>query len=259
MSRRGYNQVNEVYTIIKIDTTKTSTGGSDSNSVKMPFLNFSGIVDFGDGTIQDYAFSALIVITHTYAVSGIYTIKIRITDGNYTQFFYNNSNANDRLKLVDILRFGKLYIGSSSFYGCVNLKMDAVVGVPLTVNNNMFNAFRISGVSTIKNIHLWNVSNVISMNNMFTQATLFNQDISGWNFNKDVDLTNFMVGKSSANYSAVFYSNLLIKVRDCVVETGRTNATKGFTMQNIKYDSTGASARADLVADGWTITDGGMI
>lgn len=258
MSRRGYNQTNEVHTIIRVDTTKTGTGSSDVNSVRLPMVNFSGIVDFGDGTIESYDYSASIVINHTYATSGIYTIKIRITNGNYGQFFYNSGNTVDTLKLIEIVKFGKLYIGSSSFRYCTNLRMNNVTGQPRLRDNPTY-AFADSGVTTINNIHLWDMSNVTTMERMFSRALKFNQDISGWNFNKDVNLLNFMVGKSAASYSPVYYSNLLIKLRNCVVGTGRTETNKSLTMQNIKYTSEGASARADLVADGWAITDGGII
>jgi hypothetical protein len=47
--------------------------------------------------------------------------------------------------------------------------------------NNMFqsaSAFTNNGSETIGN---WNTSNVTNMNNMFNSATLFNQNISGWN------------------------------------------------------------------------------
>ena len=257
MNRRGYNQNNEVHTIIRVDTTKTSTGGSDANSIRLPMVNFSGIVDFGDGTIQSYDYSPSITITHTYATSGIYTIKIRITNGNYGQFFYNSGNVVDRLKLIEIVKYGKLYIGSSSFRTCANLRMDNVTG-QMRLRDNPTYAFADSGVTTINNIHLWDMSNVTTMERMFSRALNFNQDISGWNFNKDVDLLNFMVGKSAASYSPVYYSNLLIKLRNCVVGTGRTQTSKYLTMQNLKYTSAGASARADLVADGWTIVDGGL-
>lgn len=257
MSRRGYNQTNEVYTIIRVDTTKTTTGGSDANSIRLPMTYFSGIVDFGDGTIQSYDYSPSIVITHTYATSGIYTIRIRITNENYGQFFYNNGDLVDRLKLIEIVNCGKLYIGSSSFRYCTNLKMDKVVGRPRLRNNPTY-AFADSGVTTINNIHLWDMSNVTTMERMFSRALKFNQDISGWTFNKDVNLVDFMVGKSAASYSPVYYSNLLIKLRNCVVGTGRTETKKSLTMQNLKYTSAGASARADLVADGWNIIDGGL-
>lgn len=250
--------MNEVYTIVRVDTTKTLTKSSDANSIRLPMVDFSGIVDFGDGTIQSYDYSPSIIITHTYATSGIYTIKIRITNENYGQFFYANGDSVDRLKLIEIVKFGKLYIGSSSFRSCTNLRMNNVTGQPRLTDNPTY-AFSDSGVTTINNIHLWDMSNVTTMERMFSRALNFNQDISGWNFNKDVDLSNFMVGKSAASYSPIYYSNLLIKLRNCVVGTGRTQTSKFLTMQNLKYTSAGASARADLIADGWEILDGGMI
>ena len=43
-----------------------------------------------------------------------------------------------------------------------------------------------------------------------------------------------------------------------MIGSGRTS-TKALGMGTIKYTIAGANARAALVADGWTITDGGII
>ena len=99
----------------------------------------------------------------------------------------------------------------------------------------------------------WNVSNMTSMNNMFRNATSFNQDLSAWNFHLNATIGDFisLSGMSPANYS-----KLLIKLaaRDW---TGRT-ASKTFGAVGVKYDSSGADARALLVSGGWTILDGGQ-
>lgn len=104
-----------------------------------------------------------------------------------------------------------------------------------------------------------NVRNVIDMREMFQNALLFDQDISGWEFNKNVRLNNFMTGKTSANYKSVHYDNLLIKWAATFIGTGRTQKDKNIGMGSIKYSSAASAARAALIADGWTITDGGQI
>ena len=96
------------------------------------------------------------------------------------------------------------------------------------------------------------------MQSMFRNATAFNQDISNWNFNVNVSLTNIMAGKTSANYNASYYDNLLIKLANIMIGSGRTSV-KSLGMGSIKYTSAGASARQALIDDGWTIVDGGVL
>ena len=65
-------------------------------------------------------------------------------------------------------------------------------------------------------------------------------------------MTRFMQGKSSANYNAAYYDRLLI-VLDA---GGQTGVTLG--MGSIKHTSAGLAAKNNLIAKGWTITDGGV-
>ena len=108
-------------------------------------------------------------------------------------------------------------------------------------------------------INNWSVGNVTNMNAMFQGATAFNQDISSWNFNINTTLTNFMSGKTFSNYNTSYYSNLLIKWSSRFVGTGRTQSSKTFNMGSIRYNSTANTQRTNLVNDGWTINDGGLI
>lgn len=113
-----------------------------------------------------------------------------------------------------------------------------------------------------QNISNWNISKVTDMNNMFNGATSYNQDLSAWctKFNINVNLANFLdnSGMSAANYSA--FLNALwtdIGTTRQSAWVARTTA-KILGAANLKYNSTAAAARASLVANGWTITDGGQ-
>ncbi len=120
----------------------------------------------------------------------------------------------------------------------------------------------------------WNTANVTSMSGMFADAKVFNQDISGWNMAKvtdmsgmfndakvfDQDLSRWNVGAlTNADYmlygsklSPAHYDALLI---GWAAQTVHNNVPLG--VGYIAYCA-GASARASLVARGWTITDAGM-
>jgi len=96
--------------------------------------------------------------------------------------------------------------------------------------------------------------NLTSLTRVFEGCSLFNQDISTWfDWTKITNLTDIMRRKSSANYNPQYYDNLLIALD----AGGQTNVPLG--MGSIKHTSVGSSAKNNLLAKGWTITDGGMI
>ena len=268
-------------TIFEIDTRNTITGSSGSASIRVPFNgNFYGVVDWGDGNREIFSLGVTGFLDHTYATSGIYTIKIKMTKG-YTFKFLLNNNA-DREKFTKLLDWGYLEILSGSFYGAKNIDMSEVNGKPI-LSSSMQSAFRSTGITTIKGLSTWDTSIVLSMNQTFALSTkfnqdfsmlnlsnvttmatmmngctLFNQDLSPINFNINVNLTQLLNGKTSANYSAIYYSNLLIKLASIMIGSGRSTS-KVLGCGTVKYTSAGISARAALVADGWVITDGGLV
>jgi len=105
----------------------------------------------------------------------------------------------------------------------------------------------------------WNTSSVTNMYQMFYNASAFDQDISGWDFtglNSTFDLHYFTggaAGLSTSNYDALL-----------IAWSAAADATTIYTslspnMGGSTYTAGGAAAtaRANLVTYGWTITDGG--
>lgn len=126
---------------------------------------------------------------------------------------------------------------------------------------NMISMFQ-QATAFNQDISNWNISKVTDMSNMFNGATSYNQDLSAWcaKFNINVNLTSFLdnSGMSAANYSA--FLNALwadIGTTRQGAWIARTTA-KILGAANLKYNSTAAAARASLIANGWTITDGGQ-
>lgn len=172
---------------------------------------------------------------------------------NISTMFANCINFNQPLNswnVSNVTNMASLFQGASGFNQPLNSWNTSKV---TSMNGAFANASNFN-----QNISSWDVSLVTNMNAMFQNATNFNQDISAWNFNINVILTNFMGSKTAANYTASFYSNLLIKWASRFVGTGRTQASKNIVMGSIKYTSTGTAPRTILTNDSWFITDGGL-
>ena len=108
----------------------------------------------------------------------------------------------------------------------------------------------------------WNVSNVTNMGSMFQGATAFNQDLSGWaaKFNINVILEAFFANNT---WSTVNYDKFLNALWTDIGTT-RPQAWATRTVPRVlgmgysKYSAASEAARASLIANGWTITDGGL-
>jgi hypothetical protein len=90
---------------------------------------------------------------------------------------------------------------------------------------------------------------------MFDTATSFNQNIGSWNVSNVTKFTQFMDGKTDANYST---TNLNAIYNGWSLLTLQPNITISFN--TIKYTSAGQSGRNILTSSpkNWTITDGGV-
>jgi hypothetical protein len=108
-----------------------------------------------------------------------------------------------------------------------------------------------------QNLTNWHVGKVTSFSNMFVNADTFSQNLASWNLsgiNVNTGLNNFMLdatGLSTANYDSLLIAWNANKT------SYRTDLSPNFG--GSKYSSSAASARAALIAYGWTITDGGQV
>ena len=132
-------------------------------------------------------------------------------------------------------------------------------------NNTRFNGMFNECSKFNQSLSNWDTSNGITFNRMFDRAFDFNQDISNFNFNS-ITVSNglefFMRSKSSTNYDAIYYDNLLIKWASIPSSGGLPVGVIGtIDMGTIKYTSAGASARASILSNNKAviINDGGQI
>ena len=162
--------------------------------------------------------------------------------------------AGDMLwNLSALTNANSMFSGASSFnqnLGALNLSKCANL-------NRMFsgaNKFNNGGSSDINNWTLATTGNII-MSSMFSGAILFNQPIGSWNINNVTNFTNFMSGKTPANFST---ANLDAIYNGWSSRPVKTPITISFG--TAKYTAAGAAGRAILTGapNNWAITDGGI-
>jgi surface protein len=172
------------------------------------------VVDWGDETINS-------TLSHEYQEEGTYKVKVY----GKGEFGFGPYNFNHASKLVSIEYWGDIKVknGGHQFYNCSNLV----------------------DVGDI------DISHVTNMDSMFSGATSFNQDISGWNVSNVTNMYNMF---RSATLSTANYDKLLIGWSK---QDLKPNVN--FHGGNSKYSSASENARQILADKGWTINDGGLI
>ncbi len=175
-------------------TTRLTTGSSNADQFKLPLTTSTGLdifVDWGDGTTNTITNHLDSAVTHTYASSGTYDIKIT---GNLVGWRFNAGG--DRRKMNNISNWGVLrFTDNGMFWGCEDMTVtaaDAAKIVTTDLSNTFRNCFKVTGV----NFYNWDVSNVTNLSWFAGNAQAFIGDISSWNVSK---VTNF---------SAMFFLNL---------------------------------------------------
>jgi surface protein len=269
-----------------IDTTNTSVDSTNADQFRLPLTTSTGldcVVDWGDGISNTITNHLAPEVTHTYASSGTYTVKIT---GDLLGWRF--SNTGDRLKILDVKQWSGLTINTdSAFWGCTNLTASAT-DAPTITSTSLSSYFRdcsnfngaignwdVSNVTNIpailfnatsfnQDISTWNTSSVTSMINTLNNADAFNQDISNWDISQVSSFVNFMI--NATGLSTTNYDLLLVGWEANLQSAYPSGVGYPFTISipfgGSKYTllSAAATARASLISVfGWTITDGGGI
>jgi surface protein len=198
-------------------TVDTAIAGvSGIGNFRLPLTTSTGllaIVDWGDDSVNTITSHTAPEVTHTYASSGVYTVKIT---GKLLGWRFNSSG--DRLKMLNVSQWAGLNISvDSGFSSCTNLTATATDAPLITSTSlsgyfgscNNFNGeignWDVSNVTNLgsmfsaarafnKNIGSWNTANVTNMGSMFNLANSFNNggsnSISSWNTSKVTNMTN---------------------------------------------------------------------
>ena len=151
-------------------------------------------VVWGDGTVDANQTGD---ITHTYTAAADYEVFII---GDFPRIFFNNASGGNKDKIIDINQWGTQVWTSMerSFYGATNMTVTATDAPDLSVVTDMRFMFTLA-TSFNQDISGWDVSNITSMGNMFDRATSFNQDISGWVTSRLTNTSNMFKDATAFN------------------------------------------------------------
>lgn len=173
--------------------------GSGDLNIEFRLSAFPGnvTIDWGDG-VETFTVPSLQTITHTYASSGTYTVKIT---GNITQWRTSATDYNDASragKLTKVLDWGDMNWQSndSMFLAAKNLTAIPTTAPKLSPNlSSMFHG----AAKFNQDMSHWNTSNVLTMSNMFHGASLFNQPIGSWDTSKVTSMQGMFINAAQFN------------------------------------------------------------
>lgn len=175
-------------------------------------------------------------------------------------------------------------IGTWNVSSVTNMSNMFISAIAFNQNISAWNVSSVTDMSSIfngasvfnQNIDAWDVSSVINMSAAFNLATAFNQDIGIWDVSSVTNMSN-MFSSSVFNQDIGNWDISNVITMNKMFQSGTLTTTNydlllvGWEAQveqpNVLFNagtaqySAGASAtaRAALVANGWTITDGGQV
>jgi surface protein len=240
---------------------------------------FYGCSSFND-SIENWNTSAVTNMSSLFYSASIFNQNINnwnvsnVTDMG--SIFRLASNYNQSMNSWDtnkVTNMGAAFLGAINFNGNISAwNTSNVTNMSLMFYYNYnFN----------QNISSWNTSKVTTMSQMFSNCINFNQNIGSWDVSK-VTVMDFMLDNadsfssnlgnwnlSSLNSSGSMFGFMRFATGLNVSDYDNTligwNNNKASFRNDInisfggsKYSSAAASARAALIAYGWTIIDGGL-
>ena len=153
----------------KTEIDVTFADAARLNPILTIAVNGTVSVDWGDNTTADTvtgtSLTTRLEVPHTYASTGDYTIKISVTNGNFTFYGSNsytllrkNTTSNEnRVYSNNIKRIrlgsGITSIGNSAFYYCYSLASITIPSNVTSINGNAFyNCYSLSSITIPSNV-----------------------------------------------------------------------------------------------------------
>lgn len=244
-------------------TVDTSITASSTTARRYQFVLKAGdkdvIIDWGDGTINNYTATDAITAGRTYATAGIYQIRIA---GSYPGFGNSGNYYNYRIVSLDNWGTNEFTDMSNMFSYAPNLIAN-YMDIPntskvTTFRSCFFNAEKFNGIVN------FDTSNAVSLRSMFYNSGLLPQSFAHFNIEKLEPGTNtgldiFMNTPTASTPLDMNEPGTTDNYDDTLISFASQNAPNGIVAHFgiSQYSDRGKAAREALVAKGWTITDGG--
>mgnify|MGYP005996639731 FL=1 len=248
--------------IFDIDTTNTTSQGSGTNQIRLPFqvnafdtpnvgpsgLNLDIIVDWGDGTSDTYNTNPTVdyTVAHTYSSPGIYTIKIDSPSQSIQGWSLaggtSQANRYDREKIIELKQWGYFdfavpSISNNTNYWCAYAFAQANKMIITATDTPIISGVSLRGmlssyqgpsgsVLEIPNLNNWDVSNVQSFESMFAVG-------SGANFTTPIGDVSGWDMSSAIHIGAMFASS------DFVGDVSNWNTSNVTTMYSVFVNTPG--------------------
>ena len=172
-------------------------------TIQLPIKNTIGtvVINWGDGLVDTLS-TSVSYPSHTYSIVSSSTIVVTIL-GTFNSFSCYNTNTLNAVinvsKFSRILDWGDSSVSLTSMeYGFYNATaFTSIVSLPSTVTN----ASRMFQGATLFNqdISGWDITNLTNTSYMFNGATNFNQNLTSWNFANVSNMTGMFQGATTFN------------------------------------------------------------
>jgi surface protein len=174
------------------------TAQTDNYTIELPYNSsspYSGTIDWGDGTaVVPNSFANR---SHTYATAGDYNIKIF---GDVSEFVFSPPFTNSR-DLKEVLSWGPFSFARIRIQDCKEFIggpncLDVLQYSGTIMSQFFYDAETMVSVQFMQN---WDVSGVASLDNIFYDNNLFNQNINTWNTSGATTMSNMFNGAAIFN------------------------------------------------------------
>ena len=232
--------------VMTIKTDNLSIGSTGSTSIKIPTIGsgYNYSVDWdSDGTYDQAGITG--DATHDYLTTGTYSIRIR---GDFPRIYFNYTG--DILKIKDVVQWGNNPWTSmeNAFAGAENMTVTANFAPNLsnlTSLQSMFSGALLANPVTT----FWDVSNVTDMSFMFQEATSANPNVQNWDISNMISMDGMFEGVTlpTLDYDEMIIHFDSFSVTQILFDGGDS-----------QYCSRAAQLAHDHLDGTWNITDGGL-
>lgn len=239
----GTNMINmfEKCTLFNSPLTIDTTGVTSMNAMFRDCTNFNSAVTFSDtSSVTDMSYMFYNCTNFNQAVNFDTSNVSVIRDMFYGCTNFNQAVNFNTIKVLDTVR---MFMLCSNFNQTINFDLSACANTIL-----MF-----YGCTSFNSpVTFTNTTVLTSHSNTFNGCTIFDQDLSGWDISALTSAPSMLQGTA---FSTTNYDLLLVSWE------GQThNNSVPFHAGTAQYSSGApATARAALITDLWTITDGGPV